>query len=252
MDLIKNQRSTQVCLYLLLLICILYPVGAQTKVQTTAEFVSSLGYRAENHFVASQGHILSVIRATNPKITKWTPGVKVPVLFIHPLWTNSKLYFARCPSADVPRDFSHMNLKKVGPKRIKKLLKQETSFSCLVAVLLNLGHEVWLLNRRSTRESLRHIKTNRQAFYEDDVQKNKTGQVGYLKVVTTSEPNPKFWNYSLDEQALHDLPSTIEYVLKETDSKKVSIVSLSDGGALVLMALSRLPELAEKSKLEPV
>lgn len=60
--------------------------------------------------------------------------------------------------------------------------------------------------------------------------------------------NPRYWNYSLDEQIKYDVPLAIDFVLEKTNKSQVALVTHSQGGSLALMALAAKPELARKSK----
>ena len=57
----------------------------------------------------------------------------------------------------------------------------------------------------------------------------------------------KFWDFSLDEFALFDIPNSIDYILKITKKSKISsIIAFSQGSAQTFGALSLHPELNEK------
>ena len=56
-----------------------------------------------------------------------------------------------------------------------------------------------------------------------------------------------FWSFSFDEQARHDFPLVLDYINgRSSGDSKVSVVSHSAGGAIVLMALAEQPQLAQK------
>lgn len=61
--------------------------------------------------------------------------------------------------------------------------------------------------------------------------------------------DPEFWDFSLDEQAEHDIPDAIEFVVEKTGCSKVHTVGISSGAALILLAAADRPELASKSEL---
>lgn len=59
-------------------------------------------------------------------------------------------------------------------------------------------------------------------------------QINYL----TSIHNPKYWDYSLDEQAECDIPEAVEFILELSSCTKLIYIGHSAGGALGLMALT--------------
>ncbi|ODM90296.1 Lipase 3 [Orchesella cincta] len=87
-------------------------------------------------------------------------------------------------------------------------------------VLSDRGYDVWLANERGNGYSMRHIS------------------------LTPSDP--KFWDFSIDEIGLYDVPAIIDYVLKQTGYKKLHYTAYSLGGAELLVALSKRPEYNEK------
>ena len=47
-----------------------------------------------------------------------------------------------------------------------------------------------------------------------------------------------YWDFSMDEMALHDLPSVIDYILKSTGVSSLPIITHSQGSTLLFMLLS--------------
>jgi lysosomal acid lipase/cholesteryl ester hydrolase len=60
-----------------------------------------------------------------------------------------------------------------------------------------------------------------------------------------SPNSSKFWDYSIDDFAWHDIPDTIQYILDTTKAKKLSYVGFSQGTAQAFAALSIHPQLNE-------
>lgn len=79
------------------------------------------------------------------------------------------------------------------------------------------GFDVWLLDQRATPYSKNHT-----TFDEDD-KKN-------------------FWNWSLDQIALLDLPTAIDYILAMTGQKNIAYLGHSQGSRVMLMLMSRRKE----------
>ncbi|KAI5291494.1 cholesterol esterase [Ascosphaera aggregata] len=83
---------------------------------------------------------------------------------------------------------------------------------CLPFQLVEAGYDVWLGNSRGNK---------------------------YSKKSTKYPPNSvKFWDFSIDEFAFHDIPDSIEYVLNVTGEKSLSYIGFSQGTAQALAALS--------------
>ncbi|KAG8700687.1 hypothetical protein FRC08_004556 [Ceratobasidium sp. 394] len=91
---------------------------------------------------------------------------------------------------------------------------------CLPFILADAGYDVWLGNNRGNK---------------------------YSKKSINSTPNQtKFWNYSIDDFCLYDIPDSIEYILSLTKNKSLSYIGFSQGTAQAFAALSIHPSLNEK------
>jgi lysosomal acid lipase/cholesteryl ester hydrolase len=87
-------------------------------------------------------------------------------------------------------------------------------------VLAELGYDVWLGNNRGNKYSKKSIH---------------------------HDPNSsKFWNFSIDDFAWHDIPDSIEYILQITRASSLSYVGFSQGTAQAFAALSIHPQLNQK------
>ncbi|XP_015122354.1 lipase 3 [Diachasma alloeum] len=93
----------------------------------------------------------------------------------------------------------------------------------LAYALSDAGYDVWLGNFRGNVYSKRH-----QFLLVDDA---------------------RFWNFSLDDQALLDLPAMIDYVLKATGQTSLTYVSHSSSCTAALMLLSDRPNYNQKMNL---
>lgn len=90
-------------------------------------------------------------------------------------------------------------------------------------LLHDLGFDVWLGNNRGNKYSTKHI---------------------YLK------PNDvKFWDFSIDEFAIYDIPDSISYILNYTNQQDLTYIGFSQGSAQAFAALSINPILNKQVKL---
>ncbi|KAF9453978.1 triacylglycerol lipase [Macrolepiota fuliginosa MF-IS2] len=90
----------------------------------------------------------------------------------------------------------------------------------LAFVLAEQGYDVWLGNNRGNKYSKKSIHHG---------------------------PNTsKFWDFSMDEFAWHDIPDTIHHILQVTKAPQLSYVGFSQGTAQAFAALSIHPQLNEK------
>ncbi|KAI8096736.1 Alpha/Beta hydrolase protein [Halteromyces radiatus] len=93
----------------------------------------------------------------------------------------------------------------------------------LPLLLATRGYDVWLGNARGNKYSQAHLKLS-----ANDVQ---------------------FWNFSLNELAMYDLPDIIDYILKLTGRKDLTYIGFSQGTALGFSSLSVNQDLNRKVNL---
>ncbi|EJD08022.1 alpha/beta-hydrolase [Fomitiporia mediterranea MF3/22] len=107
------------------------------------------------------------------------------------------------------------------------LLMCSEIFMCLTSaerslplVLAEAGYDVWLGNNRGNKYSRKHTSLNPHS--------------------------QAFWNFGIDEYAMHDIPDSIAYILEATGEKSLSYVGFSQGTAQAFAALSINPSLNKK------
>ncbi|KAH8882645.1 alpha/beta-hydrolase [Thozetella sp. PMI_491] len=91
---------------------------------------------------------------------------------------------------------------------------------CLPFVLVEQGFDVWLGNNRGNKYS--------------------------KKSVHESPASLKFWNFSIDEFAFHDIPDSIDYILRTTHQQSLSYIGFSQGTAQAFAGLSIHPQLNDQ------
>ncbi|KAF9530668.1 Alpha/Beta hydrolase protein [Crepidotus variabilis] len=83
---------------------------------------------------------------------------------------------------------------------------------CLPLVLVENGYDVWLGNNRGNKYSRNHT--------------------------TLPVASDAFWDFSIDNLAISDVPSSVSYVLECTKQPKLSYIGFSQGSAQAFAALS--------------
>ncbi|KAF2202974.1 alpha/beta-hydrolase, partial [Delitschia confertaspora ATCC 74209] len=91
---------------------------------------------------------------------------------------------------------------------------------CLPFELVERGYDVWLGNNRGNKYS--------------------------KKSVHCAPTSTKFWNFSMDQFAFHDIPDSIAYILETTNQPSLSYIGFSQGTAQAFATLSIHPTLNEK------
>ncbi|KAL9584504.1 MAG: hypothetical protein Q9212_002090 [Teloschistes hypoglaucus] len=91
---------------------------------------------------------------------------------------------------------------------------------CLPFMLVEKGYDVWLGNNRGNK---------------------------YSKKSTRASPTSNaFWDFSMDQFAFHDIPDSIDYILRTTLQPSLSYVGFSQGTAQAFATLSIHPTLNDK------
>ncbi|KAF8518345.1 triacylglycerol lipase [Hysterangium stoloniferum] len=98
-----------------------------------------------------------------------------------------------------------------------------TAERTLPFVLVEKGYDVWLGNNRGNKYSKKHAK-------------HKSTSIA-------------FWDFSLDDFCIYDIPDTIQYVLETTHAKTLSYIGFSQGTAQAFASLSVHPYLNQKVNL---
>ncbi|XP_057312925.1 gastric triacylglycerol lipase-like [Hydractinia symbiolongicarpus] len=89
-------------------------------------------------------------------------------------------------------------------------------------ILADLGYDVWLGNSRGNTYSKRHVN------------------------LTTDDP--KFWDFSFNEMAQFDLPASLNYALKISNTSQLYYTGHSQGTMIGFIQFGRQPELGKKVK----
>lgn len=87
-------------------------------------------------------------------------------------------------------------------------------------LLYDLGFDVWMGNNRGNKYSQKHLKYH----------------------ISTEA----FWDFSLDEFALYDIPDTINYILETTRARYLTYIGFSQGTAQAFASVSINPDLSNK------
>ena len=217
-----------------------------------AEIIRARGYAAEeNYLVSRDGYVLQLVHAWNPLLqgNETLARSRAPILFVHGLMAQANAYVLNSFEAR-PRDWSAQDADQMA----REHLLADPSSKSLPLLAMNFGHHVWLLNRRGAPGSrqkleprlgagLRRRQQSSLSSYYDPWQ-TLTSALGALldfehnlKLIPLSFDS-NFWSYSMDEQAMDDLPLVVEHIGRQSDGSKVALVGHSEGGAIALMALS--------------
>ena len=90
-------------------------------------------------------------------------------------------------------------------------------------LLMEEGYDVWIGHNRGTIHSLGHVNLN------------------------SAESNGDYWDFSIDDYALTDLPANIDAVKKKTGAKKVTYIGHSQGTTIFFMLYMHDPTYVESS-----
>ncbi|KAL1502474.1 hypothetical protein ABEB36_007610 [Hypothenemus hampei] len=99
-------------------------------------------------------------------------------------------------------------------------LGPDTSLALLTA---DQGYDVWMLGVRGTKDSMKHT--------------------------TFNSSQQEFWDFSFHEKGYYDTAATIDYILKVTTLKKVTLVGHSEGTSDSMILAATRPEYNDKINL---
>ncbi|KPJ03000.1 Lipase 1 [Papilio xuthus] len=94
----------------------------------------------------------------------------------------------------------------------------------LAYLIADAGYDLWLGNVRGNYYSRDHVHMR-------------------------PDTDPQYWNFSVDEIGLYDVPATIDYVLNYTKADKVIFLGFSQGAGAYFIMCSERPEYCNKAKL---
>lgn len=165
--------------------------------------------------IESQGFPLTLHRIINPLANPATLN-KYPVVYGHGVLFDSQSMLTRSENSRPRRPV-------LGQPTIKYANNNDlTDDHSLPFMLSNNNFDVWLYDSRGTNE------LNRDQVKRDFAREYR------------------FWDYSLDEQGLVDLPLFIDFVLSKTGAKKVAYVGYSESTFFLFALLTSKPEYADK------
>lgn len=174
------------------------------------------GFRTKLHyFVTDDGYTIELIHVINPLANR-SMLREVPVVLSHGHIQAS--YNFVCQSIN-----QTMALK--WPRRGSSDTKRKSSARNLATLLANNGFDVWLT---TSRGSLANSKPK-------------------LRLHTKySTSDPKFWRFSLDEQAQYDIPCMVDAVRNLTGKSKVVFAGYSQSTFTMIGKLAMDPSFAKK------
>lgn len=180
----------------------------------TIEYIESMGYRAEGHFVTTpDGYVLGLHRIPPVNNLVGGDGATSPRLSLLPI-SPPPLNPPHSPNPTLsPKPHLHPVLIIHGFMQSSEAFAiRERAADSLPLVLAEAGYDVWLGNNRGNKYSHKHI----------------------LKKPTHDD----FWDYSLDDLARCDLPSMVDYILAQTSAKSLTLIGFSQGTAQSFAFLS--------------
>lgn len=183
-----------------------------------AALIKLRGFGAEVHYAKTKdGYYINIVRIINPEIDR--RQLRGAYIFNHGLLESSTIWLINAHNVK-PLSYDY----QCGQVTLNQLSANETQFLNGPMMLANHGFDVWLMSMRGTDWSLKHE--------------------------TRSPKDPEFWDYSLDDFGLVDVPTVIDYVQRKTGWKKVGYIGHSQATFSIFSLLATRPSYADV--VEPV
>lgn len=174
------------------------------------EMCEAFGYEAQEHVVQTQdGYLLGVHRICQ---TKSELNARLQA-------SLARRRGRRPERTEKPVIYMHHGLMMNSEVWVCNLEAERQ----LPFILVERGYDVWFGNNRGNKYSKKHVK---------------------LKSSSAA-----FWDFSMDDFALRDIPDVIDYILETTKAPSLSYVGFSQGSAQAFATLSIHPMLNEKINL---
>lgn len=176
------------------------------------------GFICERHQIFSQGAPLNLYRIINVLADQKSLN-KYPVLYGHGVLYDASSMLSRS-------ERSRPRKPALGKPTVKYPYPSDNSDdNSLPFMFSNNNFDVWMFDSRSVNENNRNIS---------------------MEIGIGTPAVQKFWDFSLDDQGLYDLPALMDYVLFQTASTKLVYVGYSESTLFMFELMSRKPEVADK------
>jgi len=164
--------------------------------------------------VISQNYPLKIYRIINP-LADPKQLHSIPIVMAHGISFDQVNMMASSKNAR-PRK------PRINERVTLYAMENGTDDRSLQFYLSNNNYDVWMIESRATNAQTRR------------------------RIDKWSKDDKGFWDFSIDEQALIDLPLQIEYVLHKTGAPKVSYIAYSQSTTFMFALLSMRPDFSEK------
>lgn len=244
--------------------------ASNENLMLAAKMVRMRGYIPEEHNIETRdGYRLNLVRVINPKVKRPT---RIPVIFTHGIATTTTLYIINTEGG-WPEDLTSIDASKLSENELDELIKGNPTSKSVPFLMSNLGHDVWLFNRRASSDSLLVSPRKKEGSFNMTTLKfedmNGDGKELTMKTKNLAtrdklklmrhqfelliekslngrDFDENYWNFNIDDQAEDDYPRVVHYIIGVTNWPKVSWVAHSLGAGLTLMSLIARPDLNDK------
>lgn len=206
------ERSICLTILLIVILSLISLVTADDR-KTAVDLIRSRGFNVDEFEVISQNYVLKIYRLINPLADPKTLH-KVPIV------TNHGILFDMSNMMSSSKN-SRPRKPKLDERVTLYAMENGTDDRGLHFYLSNNNHDVWMLEARAVNSQVQ-------------------------RRLTEGGNDKAFWDFSIDEQALIDLPLQIDFVLKKTNATKVAYVAFSQSTCFMFALLSMKPEFSKK------
>ncbi|CAG2106679.1 unnamed protein product [Medioppia subpectinata] len=176
------------------------------------QLIESRGFQPETHTITTaDGYILRVFRIVNRQLRNSGRRLRPrPLVLWHGVAVTSDSWLFSTLGA-----IDNRGLYRENNGILNDCDRNVTS--TLAFTLSACGYDVWLPNTRGTHYSQDHITLN-------------------------SNRDSRYWQFTLTEMAVYDIPAVVRYILQITNSDSVSYIGHSLGTAQMFALLSLVPD----------